>query len=102
MRGCLSFFVMLVTFAGAIVFLAQAATEAPNPGTPWPAVDALGRTLPQLEEVGRLRPGRFVGIFYFLWHQDVPRRSPSEPGPLDIAKIKKQDPDALKKPGSPL
>ena len=41
-------------------------------------------------------------MFYFLWHQDVPRRNPAEPGPLDIAKIKAADPDALKKPGSPL
>src|SRR5439155_14035071 len=48
------------------------------------------------------RPGRFVGIFYFLWHQDVPRRSSSEAGPLDIARIKAQDPDALQKPDSPL
>src|SRR5437879_3644527 len=79
-----------------------AATDDGNPCTPWPAVDALGRALPLSKEVGPPRTGRFVGMFYFLWHRDVPRRSATEPGPLDIAKIKTQDPDALKKPASPL
>src|SRR2546427_9612275 len=98
------FFAILVS-AGVIIALpTHAATNVANPipCTPWPAMDALGRALPLPEEVGPPKPGRFVGIFYFLWHQDVPRRSPSEPGPLDIARIKAQDPDALKKPGSPL
>jgi len=80
----------------------RAETDEGNSCTPWPAVDALGRPLPLPEEVGPPRPGRFVGIFYFLWHQDVPRRSPTQPGPLDIAKIKAQDPEVLKKPDSPL
>lgn len=85
-----------------IVLTARAQSANSNPGTPWPAQDGLGRTVPIAQEVGSLRPDRFVGIFYFLWHQDVPRRSPNEPGPLDIAKIKAQDPDAIKKPHSPL
>ncbi len=38
-----------------------------NPGTPWPAVDELGRVLPTAAEVGPPRPNRFTGIFYFLW-----------------------------------
>jgi hypothetical protein len=33
----------------------------------WPATDALGRKLP-LAQHGSIRPGRYVGIFYFLWH----------------------------------
>jgi hypothetical protein len=82
--------------------LTAAATESENPGTPWPAMDALGRSLPLAEEAGPPRADRFVGLFYFLWHQDVPRRSQTEPGPLDIARIKAQDPDVLRKPDSPL
>ncbi|MBM4044293.1 MAG: hypothetical protein FJ279_04200 [Planctomycetes bacterium] len=33
----------------------------------WVATDALGRVLPTHEDVGPPRPGRVVGIFYFLW-----------------------------------
>ncbi len=99
MRACFTFIFILAGVTGAPIL---AASDEGNPCTPWPAVDALGRSLPLAEEVGPPRAGRFVGIFYFLWHQDVPRRSATERGPLDIAKIKAQDPDALKKPDSPL
>ena len=33
----------------------------------WVATDALGRTLPDHAQVGDRRPGKFVGIFYFVW-----------------------------------
>ena len=33
----------------------------------WAATDALGRKLPDASECGPLRPGKYVGIFYFLW-----------------------------------
>jgi hypothetical protein len=36
-------------------------------GAPWPATDALGRNLPLADACGAPRPGRVVGIFYFLW-----------------------------------
>ncbi len=60
-----------------------------------------GRSLPTANEVGPPRPGRFVGIFYFLTHTEGPRHGHPEE-PLNIAKILQQDPDALKKPDSPL
>lgn len=68
-----------------------------NPGTPWPATDALERTLPVASSATGPRPNRAVGMFYFLWH--------ARPGgdlPKNIAHILAQDPDALKKPASPL
>jgi len=67
--------------------------------TPWPATDALGRQLPLSDEVGPPRRDRFVGIFYFLWHND---RQPKGDGPRDISKILAEDPQALKYPDSPL
>jgi len=73
-----------------------------SPTLPWPATDALGRKLPLAQEVGPPKPDRFVGIFYFLWHINVARRSSVEPGPYDIARILARDPDAVKKPKSPL
>jgi hypothetical protein len=60
----------------------------------------LGRTLPVAEETGPPRRDRFVGIFYFLWHnRDLPAR-PAGDGPYDIRKILAADPDALSKPDS--
>jgi len=73
-----------------------------NPGTPWPATDALNRRVPLQAEVGSPKSDRFVGIFYFLWlRQDIPK-SPNWDGPYDVAKILAHDPDALKNPSSPL
>ena len=75
--------------------------QSANPGVPWPATDALGRSLPTPQEVGPSKADHFVGIFYFLTHTEGPRNGKSSE-PLNIAKIMKEDPDALKKPDSPL
>ncbi len=83
---------------------ARAADEASNPGTPWPAMDALGRKLPTPDETGPPQTNRFVGIFYFQWlvpEMPIPK-SPNWDGPHDIGKILARDPDALKKPESQL
>ena len=76
-------------------------SASPNLCSPWPATDALGRHLPTGEEVGPPRPERWVGIFYFLWHNEPGAISPLG-GPYDISRIFAKDSDALKKPGSPL
>jgi hypothetical protein len=65
-------------------------------------MDALGRQVPTAAEVGPLRSDRFVGIFYFLWHNNRGGKSPHWDGPYDIDRIKARDADALKKPDSPL
>ena len=48
----------------------QAQTPPPRILTPdtWAATDALGRTLPMAGTAPTLRSGKFVGVFYFLWH----------------------------------
>ncbi|MBI3849646.1 MAG: hypothetical protein HY298_05065 [Verrucomicrobia bacterium] len=84
------------------VALAQTGLGTNQPTTAWPATDALGRKLPMPDEVGPPKADRFVGIFYFLWHNEVARKSPNVPGPFDIAKIFAQDPEAAKKLDSPL
>jgi hypothetical protein len=76
--------------------------QAFNPGVPWPATDALGRKLPLESEVGPVRSNRFVGIFYFLWHNQTGGRNPNGEGPYDIGRILAKDPGALSKPDSPL
>jgi hypothetical protein len=75
---------------------------AGNPPVPYPATDALGRTLPTPAEVGSLQPDRCVGIFYFLWHNQRDGKAPYADGPYDVSKILAQDPDALEKPDSEL
>ena len=82
---------------GWIAMSLNAAESDHNPGTPWPATDALGRRLPLAAEVGPPREGRFVGIFYFLWCGDR-----FDYGPYDVTKILARDPAALQKPDSPL
>lgn len=41
---------------------------AQNYGNGLPATDALGRKLPDAEEVGAPRKGKYVGLFYWTWH----------------------------------
>lgn len=54
----------------------------------WTATDALGRSLPGYEECGAVRTGKYVGIFYFLWHGQH-----GTLGPYDITKILQANPE---------
>ena len=47
--------------------LSLCASASVLPST-WTAVDGLGRTLSDFEEVGSKRNDRFVGMFYWTWH----------------------------------
>ena len=56
----------------AATLVVPAAGERPlrtqaNPADYWVATDHLSRTLPGHEVAGPRRPGKVVGIFYFLW-----------------------------------
>jgi hypothetical protein len=62
----------------------------------WLATDALGRSLPAAGAARPPRPDRFVGIFYFLWHDKS-----ENAGPFDVSHILANDPEALKKNTSP-
>ncbi len=85
----------------AIGILSATVFAQENPGVPWPATDALGRSLPLASEVGLPKANRFVGIFYFIDHLNWPH-SDLLGGPYDVAKILQRDPAALSKPDSPL
>lgn len=93
-----------VLTSSAAIALSAVITIAsePEPGVSWPATDALGRTLPLIEEAGPLRKDRFVGIFYFLTHDEPIGIAPGTDGPYDISKIIARDPQALLHPDSPL
>jgi hypothetical protein len=95
---------LLIVLAACGSASAQAVQSAFNPGVPWPATDALGRHLPTaLDAQARPpRPDRFVGIFYFLWHNNHGGKRPYGDGPYDVSKILAGDADALQHPDSPL
>ncbi|NPU98470.1 MAG: hypothetical protein HPY51_14840 [Candidatus Omnitrophica bacterium] len=95
--------ILAVVFGqGCMAVFGPAESTAANPGVPWPATDALGRALTSPDEAGPPKSNRFVGIFYFLWHNNPGGRCPYTEGPYDISIILEKDPEALKKPDSPL
>ena len=53
----------------------------------WTATDALGRQLPNSSQTGPFRKNRYVGIFYFLWHDQH-----DDKGIYDITKLTKANP----------
>jgi hypothetical protein len=63
-----------VPFMAWSIFLLASSLHAQTPPSQtlapdtWFATDALGRTLPAAGTAPAPRPGKFVGIFYFLWH----------------------------------
>ncbi len=79
------------------------------PAESWPATDDLGRTQPTAAETGPPRPGKFVGVFYFLWlgahgHDQHRGPTPTEDvyakadsidyqSPYDISRILADNPD---------
>ena len=47
----------------------------------WVACDALGRSVPNFQEAGPVKPDKWVGIFYWTWHR------PNPDGPNDNTKL---------------
>ena len=62
----------------------------------WVAVDDLGRSLPTYDEVGGVRPDKYIACFYFLW---LGRHG--EAGPYNITEIVKEHPEAKDDPNAP-
>lgn len=54
----------------------------------WVAADALGRSLPEAEDVGPVRKNRTVGLFYFLWLGQHGTQ-----GPFDITVLLRENPE---------
>ena len=82
--------------------MAQGVESVPAPVLPLPASDGLGRALPMPGEVSGPRPDRFVGMFYFLWHDNRAGKRPEGDGPYNISTILARDPDATHHPRSAL
>lgn len=88
----------IVALSAAFVLASSAkAAEWDRYSDTWVATDHLGRKVSTHEEVGGPRKDKFVGAFYFLWMGQH-----GTDGPYDVTKILAADPDAMKKPDSPL
>src|SRR5690606_12468789 len=55
-----------------------------------PATDGLGRKLPTHDEVGDLKEGKFVGLFYWTWHMNF-----IDQPPHNVREILAKKPEAL-------
>ena len=55
-----------------------------NPADQWVATDAIGRSLPNHEQVGPIRKDKYVGMFYYIWLGHHSKKV------FDIEKILKQ------------
>ena len=78
-------------------FFVQSSTALNQPeplkayGESWVATDAIGRALPDYTECGNSRANKYVGVFYLLWHGDIPIAAPIKTFPEIM----------LENPGSP-
>ncbi len=64
----------------------------------WTATDALGRTTPTQSEVGPVREGKYVAMFYWTWHTDnLATFMPI----MNVSKILKEHPEAANDPNDP-
>ena len=89
-----SFMKLLAAILCIYVFCANDAARAQSQGTPWRAVDALGRRVEAGDQNGALREGKKVGIFYFLWLDESVPKAPWNDGPYDLTKILEKLPES--------
>ncbi|MGN7355825.1 hypothetical protein ACTHPF_00570 [Paenibacillus sp. SAF-054] len=63
---------------------------------PYGGIDGLGRELPRRKQTGPQRPGRYVGLFYFLWLGQH-----GTEGPFDNTRILEEWPESVHDPDHP-
>ncbi len=70
----------------------------------WVANDALGRSMPDFQKVGKVKADqrRVVGIFYITWHTQDHYKNFKSPYSADVAKVLKGDPNARLEAKNPL
>ncbi len=77
---------LLILLLAAAAATAAFAADWDLKSDTWVATDALGRKLPGYKQCGPPRKDRWVGIFYFIWHE-------GNAGPYDITKILAANPE---------
>ena len=85
--------------AATLVFIASlSGANAQSTGLNYPVTDGLGRKLPTYEEVGDVREGKVVALFYWTWHSGLSSRSKA----LDLSKIMENHPEIANDYENPL
>lgn len=79
---------MIITTLLVLLQLSGILSYAAVDPTQWVAVDGLGRKLPTNNEVGDIKEGKYVGIFYWTWHYNFTNYTPH-----NITEIMKQYPE---------
>lgn len=77
------------------MFAAEAGAPIDTFADTWVATDNLGRAVPTYEQAGPPRPGKYVGVFYFLWLGQH-----GTDGPYDITRILAANPGAMTQPAN--
>lgn len=87
---------LFLALIGLLMAASLVAAQSPSPAPAWDTysdtwvgVDALGRPLPMQAQVGPPRPGRTLGMFYFLTFDH------GTDGPYDNTQILKAHPEAI-------
>ncbi|TCS86507.1 hypothetical protein EDD80_10740 [Anseongella ginsenosidimutans] len=88
-------FLLLTVFSGDL----WAQRDGANYGNGLPATDALGRELPDVEEVGPARKDKFIGLFYWTWHT---RLSENSDAPYNVSEILAKKPEAINDYNDPI
>ncbi|MGI6296008.1 MAG: hypothetical protein ACOX3G_07950 [Armatimonadota bacterium] len=86
-----------IVFVACLIALCSTAFSAVRDlqSDTWVATDALGRTMPDIKEVGPVKNDqrRVVGIFYITWHSDSLHRG-GKSYTSDVTRILEKDPSA--------
>ncbi|MET4082726.1 hypothetical protein ABIB40_002690 [Pedobacter sp. UYP30] len=86
------FFACFILFLIATVNLyAQNSKQIAISNSDLTATDALGRTLPGYKETGPPKPDLYVGLFYWLWHDNL-RSSATNPDSINVTEILANNP----------
>lgn len=78
---------LLHAFAALLLAVATASAAAPVVSDGWALTDALGRKARGYADAGPLRADRYVGIFYWTWHQGADSLGGSENTAVEVRNI---------------
>lgn len=77
-------FYLVLIFVFRWIFISTADPSFTTKPDTWAACDGLGRILPTYDQVGDIKPNKFIGIFYFLWAEN---EAGFKTGPYDNTQI---------------
>lgn len=85
-------FLLAVLCISSFAVFGQNSPPIPISNADYTATDAIGRKLPDYKQTGDLKPNKYVGLFYWLWHGQI-RNSATNPDSINVTKILSENPD---------